>query len=152
MDLVINHTSSSHAWFLQSRSSLTNPKRDWYIWRPAKKSLTGDRLPPNNWKSIFGGSAWQWDEKTEEYYLRIFAESQPDINWDNEEVRKEIREGVTDWWLKKGIDGFRVGGLQVFPGLVTSANRSSGEIAIHTIARRNQLYQQTTWFTRCTHN
>ncbi|ANU18766.1 glucohydrolase [Planococcus plakortidis] len=97
IDLVINHTSDEHPWFLESRSSLDNPKRDWYIWR--------DR--PTNWESIFGGPAWEFDEKTGQYYLHIFSKKQPDLNWENKEVRQALYKMV-NWWLDKGIDGFRV--------------------------------------------
>jgi alpha-glucosidase len=97
IDLVINHTSDEHPWFVESRSSLDNPKRDWYIWR--------DR--PTNWESIFGGPAWELDEETGQYYLHIFSKKQPDLNWENPEVRQELYKMV-NWWLDKGIDGFRV--------------------------------------------
>ncbi|MCL6570662.1 MAG: alpha-glucosidase [Bacillus sp. (in: Bacteria)] len=102
LDLVINHTSDEHPWFIESQSSKTNQKRDWYIWRDA---LSGKE--PNNWESIFGGSAWQYDEVTEQYFLHIFSKKQPDLNWENEEVRKALYVMV-NWWLDKGIDGFRV--------------------------------------------
>ncbi|KAJ5219457.1 uncharacterized protein N7498_001556 [Penicillium cinerascens] len=82
-DLVVNHTSSLHAWFKESRASKTSPKRDWYIWRPAKYDEHGNRHPPNNWRSCFGGSAWEWDEPTQEYYLHVFCMEQPDLNWEN---------------------------------------------------------------------
>lgn len=97
IDLVINHTSDEHPWFQESRSSLDNPKRDWYIWRDK----------PTNWKSIFGGPAWEYDEKTGQYYLHIFSKKQPDLNWENPEVRKALYSMI-NWWLDKGIDGFRV--------------------------------------------
>ncbi|MDR6717147.1 alpha-glucosidase [Paenibacillus sp. 2003] len=102
MDLVINHTSDEHPWFIESRASLDNPKRDWYIWRDGKN---GDE--PNNWESIFGGSAWEYDEVSGQYYLHLFSKKQPDLNWANKEVRKSIYE-MMNWWLDKGIDGFRV--------------------------------------------
>ena len=102
IDLVINHTSDEHQWFIESKSSKDNPKRDWYIWRKGK----GD-LEPNNWESIFKGSAWEYDENTEEYFLHLFSKKQPDLNWENEEVRKELYKMI-NWWLDKGIDGFRV--------------------------------------------
>ncbi|MCL6658446.1 glycoside hydrolase family 13 protein [Paenibacillus amylolyticus] len=102
MDLVINHTSDEHPWFIESRASLDNPKRDWYIWRDGKN---GDE--PNNWESIFGGSAWEYDEASGQYYLHLFSKKQPDLNWANKEVRKSIYE-MMNWWLDKGIDGFRV--------------------------------------------
>jgi alpha-glucosidase len=102
LDLVINHTSDEHPWFIESRSSKDNPKRDWYIWRDGK-----DGKEPNNWESIFGGSAWKYDEETDQYFMHIFSKKQPDLNWENEEVRKALYEMV-NWWLDKGIDGFRV--------------------------------------------
>ncbi|GAA4063624.1 alpha-glucosidase [Amphibacillus indicireducens] len=102
MDLVINHTSDEHEWFIESRSSKDNPYRDYYIWRPAK-----DGKEPNNWESIFNGSAWEYDEKTDEYYLHVFSKKQPDLNWENPEVRESLYDMV-NWWLDKGIDGFRV--------------------------------------------
>lgn len=108
LDLVINHTSSEHKWFEESRSSKTNPKRDWYIWKPAKYDAQGNRHPPNNWQSYFSGSAWTYDEKTDEYYLRLFASTQPDLNWENEETRNAIYDSALSFWFKKGIDGFRI--------------------------------------------
>ena len=102
IDLVINHTSYEHPWFIESRSSKQNPKRDWYIWREGK-----DNKEPNNWESIFKGSAWEYDENTKEYYLHLFSKKQPDLNWENEDMRNEIYKMI-NWWLDKGIDGFRV--------------------------------------------
>ncbi|WP_099469486.1 glycoside hydrolase family 13 protein [Konateibacter massiliensis] len=102
MDLVINHTSADHPWFIESRSSKTNPKRDWYIWRDAKN---GEE--PNNWESIFGGSAWEYDEKTKQYFLHVFGKTMPDINWENSQVKKALFDMIC-WWLDRGIDGFRV--------------------------------------------
>ncbi|MGM0874745.1 MAG: glycoside hydrolase family 13 protein [Bacillota bacterium] len=102
IDLVINHTSDEHPWFIESRSSKDNPKRDWYIWRDGK-----DGKEPNNWESIFSGSAWKFDEKTEQYYLHIFSTKQPDLNWENPDVRRSLYD-MMNWWLDKGIDGFRV--------------------------------------------
>lgn len=108
LDLVINHTSSEHQWFKESSSSKTNPKRDWYIWKPPKYDADGNRQPPNNWRSYFSGSAWEYHQATDEYYLRLFAASQPDLNWENEECRKTIYENAMEFWYKKGIDGFRI--------------------------------------------
>lgn len=108
LDLVVNHTSSEHAWFKESRSSKTNPKRDWYIWKPPKYDEQGNRKPPNNWGSFFSESAWTYDELTDEYYLHLFAESQPDLNWENEETRKAIYKSAMSFWLDKGVDGFRI--------------------------------------------
>ncbi|SDY31337.1 oligo-1,6-glucosidase/alpha-glucosidase [Evansella caseinilytica] len=102
MDLVINHTSDEHKWFIESRSSVDNPYRDYYIWHPGK-----DGREPNNWESIFGGSAWEYDRATKEYYMHVFSRKQPDLNWENSAVRKELYEMI-NWWLDKGIDGFRV--------------------------------------------
>lgn len=102
IDLVLNHTSDEHQWFIESRSSKENPKRDWYIWRDGK-----DGKEPNNWESIFSGSAWQYDEKTDQYYLHVFSTKQPDVNWENPEVREALYNTV-NWWLDKGIDGFRI--------------------------------------------
>jgi len=114
MDLVVNHTSDEHPWFLESRKSKENPYRDFYIWRPAR-----DGREPNNWGSIFGGSAWQYDEQTDEYYLHLFTKKQPDLNWENPKVREEIYR-MMDWWLQKGIDGFRMDVINLIskvPGL-----------------------------------
>lgn len=102
MDLVINHTSDEHPWFIEARSSKENEYRDYYIWH---SGMDGEE--PNNWESIFGGSAWEYDEMTEEYYLHVFSKKQPDLNWENPSVRKELYEMI-NWWLNKGIDGFRV--------------------------------------------
>ena len=102
MDLVVNHTSDEHPWFIESRKSNDNPYRDYYIWRPGK-----DGREPNNWASHFGGSAWQYDETTGEYYLHLFTKKQPDLNWENPKVRAEVYD-LMHWWLKKGIDGFRM--------------------------------------------
>lgn len=102
MDLVVNHTSDEHPWFMESRSSKNNPMRDYYIWRKGNGPE-----PPNNWGSWFGGSAWEYDSTTDEYYLHIFSKKQPDLNWENSELREKIYK-MMDWWLKKGIDGFRM--------------------------------------------
>ena len=102
MDLVVNHTSDEHKWFIESRSSRDNPYRDYYIWREGKNGKE-----PNNWGSCFGGSAWVYDEKTDMYYLHLFSKKQPDLNWDNPVVRSEVFT-MMDWWLDKGIDGFRM--------------------------------------------
>ena len=102
IDLVINHTSDEHSWFLESRSSKDSKKRDWYIWKEGK-----DNKEPNNWESIFKGSAWEYDDLTGEYFLHLFSRRQPDLNWENEDMRKEIYK-MMNWWLDKGIDGFRV--------------------------------------------
>ncbi|PLR85289.1 glycoside hydrolase family 13 protein [Bacillus sp. V33-4] len=102
MDLVVNHSSDEHKWFVESRKSKDNPYRDYYVWRPGK-----DGREPNNWESAFSGSAWQYDEATEEYYLHLFSKKQPDLNWENPDLRKEVYKMMT-WWLDQGIDGFRM--------------------------------------------
>ncbi|MDY4416549.1 alpha-amylase family glycosyl hydrolase, partial [Selenomonas sp.] len=102
MDLVVNHTSDEHAWFVESRSSRTNPKRDYYIWRDGKNGGA-----PNNWESCFSGPAWQYDETTGQYYLHLFSKKQPDLNWENPLVRDEVYDLMT-FWCDKGIDGFRM--------------------------------------------
>ncbi|KAJ5672278.1 Alpha-glucosidase [Penicillium longicatenatum] len=114
LDLVINHTSDQHAWFKESRADKASAKRDWYIWRPAKYDADGVRRPPNNWRSIFGGSAWEWDEVSEEYYLHLFAVEQPDLNWENAEMRAAVYESAMEFWLRKGIDGFRVDTVNMY--------------------------------------
>jgi len=102
MDLVINHSSDEHQWFEESRKSKDNPYRDYYIWKDGKNDG-----PPNNWKSFFGGSAWKYDEQTDQYYLHLFSPKQPDLNWENPKLRQEIYEMI-NWWLEKGVDGFRL--------------------------------------------
>ena len=101
LDLVVNHTSDEHPWFLKSRESRDNPYRDFYIWRDAVNGHA-----PNGWKSGFGGSAWEWDEKTGQYYLHLYSKKQPDLNWDNPAVRREIADMIC-YWLDMGVDGFR---------------------------------------------
>lgn len=103
LDFVPNHTSSSHPWFVESKSSVNNPKRDWYVWHDPGP----DGLAPNNWLSVFGGSAWTFDEQTGQYYMHTFLSAQPDLNWHNPEVKKEMF-GIMRWWLERGVDGFRV--------------------------------------------
>ena len=102
MDLVVNHTSDEHPWFVESRSSVDNDKRDFYIWRQGR-----GQEPPTNWGSCFSGSAWQWDDQTQMYYLHFFSKKQPDLNWENPRVRDAVYEMMT-WWCEKGIDGFRM--------------------------------------------
>jgi alpha-glucosidase len=103
LDYVPNHTSDKHAWFAESRSSRTNPKRDWYIWRDASP----DGSPPTNWVSNFGGSAWRWDDATDQFYYHAFLNEQPDLNWRNPAVRRAMLD-VLRFWLGRGVDGFRV--------------------------------------------
>jgi alpha-glucosidase len=103
LDFVPNHTSNEHEWFAESRSSRSNPKHDWYIWRDA---LPGGR-PPNSWQSNFGGSAWEWDEQREQFYFHSFLKEQPDLDWRNPEVRDQMHD-ILRFWFKRGIDGFRI--------------------------------------------
>jgi glycosidase len=102
LDLVVNHTSDEHSWFMESRSSRDNPKRDWYIWKPAV-----DGGPPTEWPAQFGGSTWEWDETTGEYYFHTFSRRQPDLNWENPDVRRAVYD-MMNWWIDQGIAGFRV--------------------------------------------
>jgi alpha-glucosidase len=102
LDFVVNHTSNQHPWFIESRSSRTADKRDWYIWRDGK-----GRNPPNNWTSTFGGSAWQWDSQTNQYYYHYFYAQQPDLNWRNPAV-VDAMYGTSEWWFKRGVAGFRL--------------------------------------------
>lgn len=114
MDLVVNHTSDEHPWFVEARKSKDNPYRDFYIWRPGR-----DGREPNNWASHFGGSAWELDPATGEYYLHLFSKKQPDLNWENPKVRAEVYD-MMRWWLDKGIDGFRMDVINMIskaPGL-----------------------------------
>ncbi|RMJ06929.1 hypothetical protein CDV36_013480 [Fusarium kuroshium] len=112
LDLVVNHTSHEHKWFKESRSSRTSSKRDWYFWRDPKFDSNGTRQPPNNWASIFGGSAWTWDEQTSQYYLSLFLPEQPDLNWANEEMRRATYADMK-FWLDKGADGFRIDSMNL---------------------------------------
>lgn len=102
MDLVVNHSSDEHPWFKESRSSTENPYRDYYVWRPGRENG-----PPNNWRSFFGGPAWDFDRASGEFYLHLFSRKQPDLNWENPQVRHEVRD-IMHFWLDKGVDGFRM--------------------------------------------
>ncbi|KAK5232891.1 hypothetical protein LTR47_006118 [Exophiala xenobiotica] len=108
LDLVVNHTSKEHEWFRESRSSKTNPKRGWYIWKPPRYDEKGNRMPPTNWRSYFAGSTWSWDETTQEYYLHLYAPDQPDLNWESKACRQAIYDNAMRFWLDRGVDGFRV--------------------------------------------
>ncbi len=103
LDFVPNHSSSEHPWFIESRSSQDSPKRDWYIWRDPKP----EGSPPNNWIAMFGGPAWEWDQKTQQYYLHSFLVEQPDLNWRNPDVEQAMHD-VLRFWLQRGVDGFRI--------------------------------------------
>lgn len=119
MDLVLNHTSDEHPWFIESRSSKDSPKRDYYVWRKGKNGG-----PPNNWESYFSGSVWEYDETTDEYYLHLYSRRQPDLNWTNPEVVQSMYDMV-QWWLEKGVDGFRfdaIAHIAKVPGLPDADN------------------------------
>ena len=109
MDLVVNHTSDEHPWFVEAKSSPTSAKRDWYIWRPPRPGAEAGTAgaEPNNWSSFFAGSAWQFDPPSREYYLHLFSAKQPDLNWENPDVREAVHRMMT-WWLDRGVDGFRM--------------------------------------------
>ncbi|MGM1064322.1 alpha-glucosidase [Saccharothrix sp. Mg75] len=109
MDLVVNHTSDEHPWFVGSRSSRDDPKRDWYWWRPPREGFEAGQpgAEPTNWGSFFSGPAWHLDETTGEYYLHLFDRKQPDLNWENPEVREAVHD-MMRWWLDRGVDGFRM--------------------------------------------
>ncbi|WP_057745632.1 glycoside hydrolase family 13 protein [Liquorilactobacillus capillatus] len=126
MDLVVNHTSDQHKWFQESRKSVTNPYRDFYIWRDGRNGKA-----PNNWGSYFGGSTWDYDEATKQYYLHLFAKGQPDLNWENPTVREEIWK-LMRFWLDKGIDGFRMDVINFISkpaGLPDAPNPKNAEYA-----------------------
>ena len=134
MDLVVNHSSDENPWFVESRSSRDNPKRDWYIWRDPRPGCVGGEAgaEPNNWGSFFSGSAWAWDEATGQYYLHLFHKKQPDLNWENPQVRAAVYE-MMNWWLDRGVDGFRMDVINLIskdPGLpdgVVYPGRAWGE-------------------------
>ncbi len=109
MDLVVNHTSDQHPWFLESRSPPDSPKRDWYWWRPPREGMTAGQpgAEPTNWHSFFSGSTWELDEASGEYFLHLFDRRQPDLNWENPEVRQAVY-AMMRWWLDRGVDGFRM--------------------------------------------
>ena len=118
MDLVVNHTSDQHPWFLESRSSRASPKRDWYIWRKGKPGANGKTSPPNNWESLFRGSTWEYDDTTGEYYFHSFAAAQPDLNWDNPDVRSAIHSDI-HFWMQKGLGGLRMDAINCESSPVT---------------------------------
>lgn len=129
MDLVVNHTSDEHPWFIESQKSVDNPYRDYYIWRPRK-----DGKEPNNWGSCFSGPAWKYDEKTDMYYLHLFSKKQPDLNWDNPKVRQEVFD-MMNWWLDKGVDGFR---MDVISLISKKPDLPDGPVGINGYASFNE--------------
>lgn len=112
LDLVVNHTSDEHKWFQESKKSKDNEYSDYYIWRDSK-IVNGKKVEPNNWVSIFGGSTWKYVPERDQYYFHLFLDSQPDVNWENEKARKAIYETAIHFWLKRGVDGFRVDAVNV---------------------------------------
>jgi oligo-1,6-glucosidase len=120
MDLVVNHTSDEHPWFVASRSGREDPKRDWYWWRPPREGYAGGGpgAEPTNWGSAFSGPAWTFDEATGEYYLHLFSPKQPDLNWENPEVRAEVHR-MMRWWLERGVDGFRMDVINLISKVTT---------------------------------
>lgn len=125
MDLVVNHTSDEHHWFMESRKNKDNKYRDYYFWRDPREGKE-----PNNWKSNFSGSAWQYDKSTDQYYMHLFSKKQPDLNWDNSEVRQEVYD-LMKFWLDKGVDGFRMDVINLIskkPGLPDDPNASQGAV------------------------
>ncbi len=141
VDFVPNHTSDQHPWFIESRSSCENPKRDWYIW----KDPNPDGTPPNNWEGFFGGSAWTLDERTGQYYLHMFLEQQPDLNWRNPDVIAAMSD-VLHFWLKKGVDGFRLDAITIlikhedFPDMPLDADGTlyGGDLLLQLVDVHNQ--------------
>lgn len=129
MDLVVNHTSDEHPWFVESRKSLDNPYRDYYIWRPAKEGKE-----PNNWGSCFSGPAWKYDPQTDMYFLHLFSQKQPDLNWDNPKVRQEVFD-MMNWWLDKGVDGFR---MDVISLISKKPDLPDGPVGINGYASFNE--------------
>ncbi|NNG34781.1 glycoside hydrolase family 13 protein [Nakamurella aerolata] len=148
IDVVVNHTSDEHPWFVEAMSGKDSAKRDWYIWRPARRGMTpgSPGAEPNNWGSAFGGSAWQYDEASGEYYLHIFSRKQPDLNWENPRVRAAVAD-MLRWWLARGVDGFRldvVNFLSKVPGLpdgiVGSGSRFGDGAPFYTCGPRIHEY------------
>jgi alpha-glucosidase len=167
MDMVMNHTSDKHQWFLQSRSSRDNPYRDWYMWHDGKgETPTEKGAPPNNWQSYFGHSAWQWDEKTRQYYYHKFYIQQPDLNWNNPKVHEAFKE-IVAFWLKRGVAGFRFDAINTLfedPGLADEGivkdkngkpainaygdpqlddTKTSNLPALHTVVQEMRAYMDT---------
>ena len=139
MDLVVNHSSDEHKWFIESRKSVDNPYRDYYIWRPAKE----DGSLPNNWGSCFSGPAWEYDKTTDMYYLHLFSKKQPDLNWENPVVRQEVYDMMT-WWLEKGVDGFRMDVISLIskaPGLPDYEPESTGYAAYNAGANGPRVHE-----------
>jgi alpha-glucosidase len=147
IDLVLSHTSDQHPWFAESRTSLTNPKADWYVWSDAAP----DGTPPTNWLSIFGGSAWQWDSRRQQYYMHNFLTSQPDLNFHNPEVQDALLD-VTRFWLAKGVDGFRLDTINFYfhdkhlrhnPPLAPELRNAQTAPAVNPYNHQEHLYDKS---------
>ena len=139
LDLVVNHTSDEHKWFIESRKSTDNPYRDYYIWRPAKE----DGSLPNNWGSCFSGPAWEYDKTTDMYFLHLFSKKQPDLNWDNPAVRQDVFD-MMNWWLKKGVDGFRMDVISLIskePGLPDKETGINGYATFNVSANGPHVHE-----------
>ena len=139
MDLVVNHTSDEHKWFIESRKSTDNPYRDYYIWRPAKE----DGSLPNNWGSCFSGPAWEYDKTTDMYFLHLFSKKQPDLNWDNPAVRQDVFD-MMNWWLKKWVDGFRMDVISLIskePGLPDKETGINGYATFNVSANGPHVHE-----------
>ena len=139
MDLVVNHTTDEHKWFIESRKSTDNPYRDYYIWRPAKE----DGSLPNNWGSCFSGPAWEYDKTTDMYFLHLFSKKQPDLNWDNPAVRQDVFD-MMNWWLKKGVDGFRMDVISLIskePGLPDKETGINGYATFNVSANGPHVHE-----------
>ena len=139
MDLVVNHTSDEHKWFIESHKSTDNPYRDYYIWRPAKE----DGSLPNNWGSCFSGPAWEYDKTTDMYFLHLFSKKQPDLNWDNPAVRQDVFD-MMNWWLKKGVDGFRMDVISLIskePGLPDKETGINGYATFNVSANGPHVHE-----------
>jgi len=142
MDMVVNHSSDEHSWFVESRQSIDNDKRDYYIWVDGEKDT-----PPNNWASFFTPSAWKYDDKTQQYYLHLFSEKQPDLNWTNPKLRQEIYT-MMKWWIEMGVDGFRMDVINLldkangFPNSDKDANISGYVMDDELFANRENIH---TW-------
>lgn len=133
MDLVVNHTSDEHPWFKEAKKSKDNPYRDYYIWRD--NDINGDL--PNDLESIFGGSAWQWDDESEQYYFHLFSKRQPDLNWENPEVQREIHD-MMNWWIEQGIGGFRLDVIDLIGKQVDRKITGNGERLHPLLQQMNQ--------------
>lgn len=156
MDLVVNHTSDEHVWFQESRKSKDNPYRDFYIWKEGKERSSpegrnglgngkeeNEGWEPNNWGSCYSGSAWAWDGTTKEYYLHLFSKKQPDLNWDNVQVREEIYKMML-WWLDKGIDGFRMDVISLIsklPGYPDGETKEDGYTSFEVTANGPHVHE-----------